>query len=355
MVGLVPVVVAAMSLLGALPGGHRQQAPLEAHTPQRHSTSSAARAQTTTPHANILPPHQHSPPPTLLSHRRSPPRAAAAAADIPSDFECSLCLRLFYEPVSIACGHSYCRGCLRRALRFKASCPICRAPLHAGAADAAANLAMVSFIQRDCAAEYAARAREAAADAAEEAAAAKRALTLGEDATLLPDGSVQMEVFVDRYSLVFPGQPITLFVYEPQYVIMVTRCLSGGRRFVMQRAAERGSVGTVVQIDDARMLGRLWMPETVSTRAASALRSAPPLQRSDPPSELRGRGGGQYLLQAHGVGRCVCVSALVAEAEAHGLRSASIVPLDDDDDAPDGTAADAALPRDVLAVAHEAA
>ena len=42
------------------------------------------------------------------------------------DFECALCVRLLYEPATLVCGHSFCRRCLKQALRHKSSCPLCR-------------------------------------------------------------------------------------------------------------------------------------------------------------------------------------------------------------------------------------
>lgn len=43
--------------------------------------------------------------------------------------QCSLCLDLMYEPVSINCGHSFCRLCISSSLaRHKKACPTCRAP-----------------------------------------------------------------------------------------------------------------------------------------------------------------------------------------------------------------------------------
>jgi len=50
------------------------------------------------------------------------------AMDI-SDFECSLCFRLFCKPVSTQCGHTYCRNCLLAALKFNPCCPLCRTKL----------------------------------------------------------------------------------------------------------------------------------------------------------------------------------------------------------------------------------
>ncbi|KAK7884698.1 hypothetical protein WMY93_027821 [Mugilogobius chulae] len=43
------------------------------------------------------------------------------------DLSCSVCLSLFTDPVSLACGHSFCRGCL--AGLPSARCPQCRAAL----------------------------------------------------------------------------------------------------------------------------------------------------------------------------------------------------------------------------------
>ena len=28
------------------------------------------------------------------------------------DFDCTLCLKLLYEPITTPCGHSFCRSCL---------------------------------------------------------------------------------------------------------------------------------------------------------------------------------------------------------------------------------------------------
>ncbi|KAH0624618.1 hypothetical protein JD844_032274 [Phrynosoma platyrhinos] len=46
-----------------------------------------------------------------------------------SDFECSLCMRLFYEPVATPCGHTFCLKCLERCLDHNPHCPLCKEKL----------------------------------------------------------------------------------------------------------------------------------------------------------------------------------------------------------------------------------
>ena len=48
-----------------------------------------------------------------------------AAVDT-SDFDCSLCFRLFYQPITTSCGHTYCKSCIDRCLDHKRECPLCK-------------------------------------------------------------------------------------------------------------------------------------------------------------------------------------------------------------------------------------
>lgn len=51
-----------------------------------------------------------------------------AKEGVDEDLSCSICFEVFREPVTISCGHTFCRLCLRRCLRTKEECPECRLP-----------------------------------------------------------------------------------------------------------------------------------------------------------------------------------------------------------------------------------
>ncbi|CAN0198090.1 unnamed protein product [Ectocarpus sp. 6 AP-2014] len=241
---------------------------------------------------------------TTKAAARDAPDDEATACTIPSEFECILCLRLYHEPVSLPCGHTYCRGCLKRALANKSQCPMCRAACHLGAGDCGTNLAMVSIIKSQFGRQYEERENEAEHDAMVEAETRRRAHTIGESVTPAPDGSVLMPVcLLDM--LLFPLQPVTLYLFEPRYITMVNRCLSSTRRFAVfqDQSPSTGLSGAILEISDARMMNR-----------------------------------GQYLIMCRGVGRCNSSAEFEVEAGTGGLRYARVSPFEDDDEAVTGSA-----------------
>lgn len=52
--------------------------------------------------------------------------------DIPPEFECSICMKLMLDPVTVSCGHTFCRVCLEKSLGYRGVCAVCRAPVAAG-------------------------------------------------------------------------------------------------------------------------------------------------------------------------------------------------------------------------------
>ncbi|KAK7905091.1 hypothetical protein WMY93_017698 [Mugilogobius chulae] len=66
------------------------------------------------------------------------------------DLECSLCMRLFYEPVTTPCGHTFCLKCLERCLDHNPNCPLCKENLSEFLANRGYNktLLMEEVLQR---------------------------------------------------------------------------------------------------------------------------------------------------------------------------------------------------------------
>jgi hypothetical protein len=42
------------------------------------------------------------------------------------DFECPLCIRLLWQPITTPCGHTFCKMCLDRVLDHNTACPMCK-------------------------------------------------------------------------------------------------------------------------------------------------------------------------------------------------------------------------------------
>ncbi len=74
---------------------------------------------THTSHFLVVKPETQVSPFAKLMHR---PRVAERV----DEFECILCLKLLYQPVTTPCGHTFCRDCFLRAGDHSNKCPMCR-------------------------------------------------------------------------------------------------------------------------------------------------------------------------------------------------------------------------------------
>lgn len=139
----------------------------------------------------------------------------AIRAQALQDAECTLCLKLLYEPVTTPCGHTFCRPCFARSFDHTNKCPMCRTVLHVSR-DLPATIVLKNMLENSFPAEYAARRAEEV-----EAAAVSSAANA---ATILP-------LFVMAPML--PGEKMALNIFEPRYRLMIRRVMEGGRKFGM--------------------------------------------------------------------------------------------------------------------------
>lgn len=160
-----------------------------------------------------------------------------------NDFECTLCYRYLYQPVTTPCGHSFCRTCLDRCLDHSTSCPLCKTSIKMFLAERRSAVtefletAMQTVMPNECLE----RKQQHDEEMDELAAAGK-------------DSKHDIPIFIA--TLAIPTISCPLHVFEPRYRLMIRRCMeSGTREFGMcmpMDSAENGYAdsGTMLEIRD---------------------------------------------------------------------------------------------------------
>lgn len=132
------------------------------------------------------------------------------------EFDCTICCKLLYRPVTTPCGHTFCQSCFARSNDHSNKCPMCRRVLHTGR-NIPVTVTLESIIAATFPEETAARRRESASFAS-------------------PEAGSNLPMFI--MSPMLPGESIGLNIFEPRYRLMVRRCLEGNRRLAMTCALQ---------------------------------------------------------------------------------------------------------------------
>ncbi|NXL49934.1 LONF1 protein, partial [Podilymbus podiceps] len=130
-----------------------------------------------------------------------------------SDFECSLCMRLFFEPVTTPCGHTFCKGCLERCLDHAPQCPLCKESLKEYLASRKYSITelLEELIIKYLSDELEERKRIHAEETAEHSNLTKN-----------------VPMFV--CTMAYPTVPCPLHVFEPRYRLMIRRSMETGTK-----------------------------------------------------------------------------------------------------------------------------
>uniref|UniRef100_A0A3B5Q449 E3 ubiquitin-protein ligase TRIM39-like n=1 Tax=Xiphophorus maculatus TaxID=8083 RepID=A0A3B5Q449_XIPMA len=72
----------------------------------------------------------------------------ASSSSFSEDLTCSVCLGIFTDPVSVFCGHSFCRKCITLSLKSLARCPQCRATVPTDRMDFTTNHILKSLAEK---------------------------------------------------------------------------------------------------------------------------------------------------------------------------------------------------------------
>ncbi|XP_031223142.1 LON peptidase N-terminal domain and RING finger protein 2 [Mastomys coucha] len=156
-----------------------------------------------------------------------------------TDFECALCMRLLFEPVTTPCGHTFCLKCLERCLDHAPHCPLCKDKLSELLATRNFNVTVLTeeLIFRYLSDELTDRKR-----------------VYDEEMSELSNLTRDVPIFV--CAMAFPTVPCPLHVFEPRYRLMIRRCMeTGTKRFGMCLSAENAGIseyGCMLEIKDVR-------------------------------------------------------------------------------------------------------
>uniref|UniRef100_A0A452EUL3 LON peptidase N-terminal domain and ring finger 2 n=1 Tax=Capra hircus TaxID=9925 RepID=A0A452EUL3_CAPHI len=150
-----------------------------------------------------------------------------------ADFECALCMRLFFEPVTTPCGHMFCLKCLERCLDHVPHCPLCRSKYFSSRKFNKTTLAEELIFRYF-----------------------SDALSDRESLTFLLPHSLTRDVPIFVCTMAFPTVPCLLHIFEPRYRLMIRRCLeTGPKRSGMCLSAEHAGIseyGCMLAVKDVR-------------------------------------------------------------------------------------------------------
>ncbi|KAF6726040.1 Nuclear factor 7, ovary [Oryzias melastigma] len=82
------------------------------------------------------------------SRSASSSKGTMASSSYSEDLTCSVCLSLFTEPVTLLCGHSFCRECITTSLSSQQCCPQCRSEVYMEKTPLTTNHALKSVAER---------------------------------------------------------------------------------------------------------------------------------------------------------------------------------------------------------------
>ncbi|KAM7161286.1 LON peptidase N-terminal domain and RING finger protein 3 isoform 1-T1 [Macrochelys suwanniensis] len=131
----------------------------------------------------------------------------------PSDLDCSLCMRLFYEPVTTPCGHTFCLKCLERCLDHNPKCPLCKEGL---SECLALRKYCKTVLMEELIAKY----------LPEELT--ERRKIYEEEIAELSNLNKNVPIFV--CTMAYPTVPCPLHIFEPCYRLMIRRCMETGTK-----------------------------------------------------------------------------------------------------------------------------
>ncbi|KAM9741289.1 LON peptidase N-terminal domain and RING finger protein 1 [Menidia menidia] len=177
-----------------------------------------------------------------------------------SDFECPLCIRLFFEPVTTPCGHTFCKNCIERSLDHNLRCPLCKNPLQEYLRNRKYNpTTLLQEIMTQLFPSQLAERKQV------------------HDAEMAELSNLTKDIPIFVCTVAYPGVPCPLHIFEPRYRLMMRRCMETGTKKFGMCSYEHGKgfadYGCMLEILGLELLpdGRSYV-ETVGGRRFKVLK-----------------------------------------------------------------------------------
>ena len=155
------------------------------------------------------------------------------------ELECSVCFQLFYQPITLGCGHTFCKECLARAVQHQPQCPLCRIPVALDVPTAKTSTILSNIIEK----YYPQSIRD------RQQLIEETKTTTSNEASAVAERRLYLFIFP---TLVCPGCIHQINLFEPRYVAMMERILNGGSRHFGMQATITSERGVVLEIQEAR-------------------------------------------------------------------------------------------------------
>uniref|UniRef100_A0A3Q3FF10 LON peptidase N-terminal domain and ring finger 4 n=1 Tax=Labrus bergylta TaxID=56723 RepID=A0A3Q3FF10_9LABR len=149
--------------------------------------------------------------------------------------------RLFFEPVTTPCGHTFCKNCIERSLDHNLRCPLCKQPLQEYFKNRKYNPTAVlqEIMTRLFPSQLTERKQVHDAEMAE-----------------LSNLTKDIPIFV--CTVAYPGVPCPLHIFEPRYRLMMRRCMETGTKKFGMCSYEHGKgfadYGCMLEINSLELL-----------------------------------------------------------------------------------------------------
>ncbi|GCB67461.1 LON peptidase N-terminal domain and RING finger protein 3-like isoform X1 [Scyliorhinus torazame] len=129
------------------------------------------------------------------------------------DLECSLCMRLYYEPITTPCGHTFCLKCIERCMDHSPKCPLCKEvlPEYQALRKYNGTVLIEELIEHYLPEEL-----------------AERKSVNDEEMAELSNLNKAVPIFI--CTMAYPTVPCPLHIFEPRYRLMIRRCMETGNK-----------------------------------------------------------------------------------------------------------------------------